>query len=144
MDNRSAFKMENLIELALTALIALMASIGVFLGALIAKRHSIKRRKRRIEKVERLTKDRLNNILWFPSFEAHKVVGGGKGASADRHIDFAVLRRGIEQQVTSMVAASPGLSKEEVQTEIDKQLSEFQQRLARLNSSCKQLRRFLN
>lgn len=120
-----------MIETTITILSGIIASLVGATMAYLAKRRSVEARKKISKELDRVIKERFEVGLSFGPVKVTKVIEGDQTSAPLLSSD---LIKSIEQQIASRVAASPGLTKEEVQKEIDKQLSEVQERLSKIET----------
>ncbi len=120
-----------MIETTLSILSGTIAALVAAIGAWLAKRRSLGERRRFTEELNRLTKERFEVGLSFGPVSVSKLITGDQTASP---LASAGLLMSFEKQIAARVAASPGLTKEEVQAEIDKQFFEFQECLSKIES----------
>ena len=118
-------------EQPITALSALLAPIFASIVFYFFKLRATTERKRLASEVEKLAKER---------WEASISLGPGNlrdeietGSETSDTLSPELLNR-IEEQILSRLASSPSLTKEDVQNEIDDQLSELREALTRIQS----------
>ena len=112
-------------------LIALLTSIISYIGAYLFKRRATEKRERLSSEVERLAKERWEVGVSLGPVSLRKVVETGSETSGAPSPEL--LKR-IEEQVLSRLAASSGLTTENVQKEIDDHLAELREGLAKIES----------
>ena len=118
-----------MIEPLIAALVTGLASVVFAVGAYVFKRRTGEQQDRLLSELDQLAKKRWEVGLSIGGVSLRRVVeSGGEGGLAPSQ---ELLKR-IEEQVLARVAASSGLTKEDVQREVDGQLVELQDRLAKI------------
>ena len=114
-----------------SSLVALLVSSVASIVGYFFKRRSTEEREKLTHELDKIARERWEFGVSIGPVSWRKVVEPSSELSASAYPE---LLRSIEEQVVSRIATSSGLAKEDAQKEIDNQLSQLQDRFAKIES----------